>query len=388
LKKIVGLELNKYPTIPPTLREDPSGAAPVKSLEVDPAQLFHHYYLDVRGYAPPNPDPAYFEYLTLFRPEAELRAIGDGLGIGTAHRRTASTLLGQAFCRLFLDTHCGVHYFAHIEEVLNRQAHKGFGGHTVVRHSKGDVPDYLCARNPSVVFLAEAKGRASAISFDSAEFATWRKQFERVVVKDPGGTPVSMKGHIVATRFATEKDGPRVKSKLYAEDPASPGSQPLREAPELGSAVMALHYSHIAAKLRQPILAAALTANTTVPPEINFPAFVWRFRGPFLTDKRFVGGYFLGEGRAPPLKVSDDQGEAVFINADPMRLDVAPGTFFGLEVSVFNGICAMARQGDVAAGNVPLLQPIPFFDSGFRFLRDGSVIGSLGYFQPLGLQVF
>lgn len=388
MKKIVGLELNKYPTIPPTLVADHAGPTPVKSIDVDPAKLFHHHYLDVRGYAPPNPDPANFEYLTLFRPEEELRVVGDGLGIGTAYRRAASTFLGQAFCRLFLDEHCGIHYFAHIEDVLNRQAHKDFGGHELLRQSKGDVPDYLCAENPSVVYLAEAKGRVSAISFKSVKFATWRKQFDRIVVKDSAGTPVSVKGHIVATRFATEADGARVKSKLYAEDPASPGRRPLREAPELGSAVVALHYSHLAAKLRQPILAAALATNTTVPPEINFPAFVWRFVGPFLADKLFVGGYFLGKNRPPPLKLSDDQGKTIFVNADPMRLDIGPGTFFGLEYSVFEGICTMARQGDSAADNIPLLQPIPFFDSGFSFLQDGSVIGSLGYFQPVGFQVF
>ncbi|XHC09199.1 hypothetical protein ABWH98_16825 [Labrenzia sp. ac12] len=388
MKKIVGIELNKYPTIPPTLLADPNGVTPVKNIDVDPAKLFHHHYLDVRGYAPPNPDPVNFEYLTLFRPEEELRVIGDGLGIGTAYRRAASTFLGQAFCRLFLDAHCGIHYFAHIEDVLNRPPHKDFGGHTVTRQSKGDVPDYLCAQNSSVVYLAEAKGRVSAISFKSAEFSTWRKQFDRVIVKDSKGTPVSVKGHIVATRFATETDGPRVKSKLYAEDPASPGRQPLREAPDLGSAVMALHYSHMAAKLRQPILAAALATNTTVPLDINFPAFIWRFAGPFLTDKLFVGGYFLGFGRNPPLKLSDNQGKTIFLNADPMRLDIDPATFFGLELSVFKGICAMARQGDSAAGNVPLLQPIPLFDSGFSFLQDGSIMGSLGYFEPVGIEVF
>jgi hypothetical protein len=42
--------------------------------------------------------------------------------------------------------------------------------------------------------------------------------------------------------------------RLLAEDPASPGDTSLREAPGLGAAVIALHYSDIAAKIRQPIL--------------------------------------------------------------------------------------------------------------------------------------
>jgi len=271
MRKTINLALNKYVPVPHSLREDPSKDLPISQMQVDPARLFHHYYLDTRGYAPPNPDPAQFEHLALFLPCDELRVRGDGFGIGTAFRRSTSNQLGQAFCRWFLHEHLNITYFAHLEAVLNRKAHPHFGGHTVSRIGKGDAPDYLCAEHSSTVYLAEAKGRTTSISFGSADFKKWRSQFSRVAVKDKHDTLCSVKGHIVAARFATEADGDRIKSRLLAEDPASPGDVPLREAPGLGSAVIALHYSDIAAKIRQPILSTALTLGVTVPAEIQFP---------------------------------------------------------------------------------------------------------------------
>lgn len=279
MRKIIDLAMKNYASIPNSLREDPGANVARSWIDVDPARIFHHYYLDTRGYAPPNPDPAQFEHLSLLTPSTELRCLGDGLGIGTAFRRSTSNQLGQAFCRWLLHDHLKITHFAHMEAVLNRAPQPGFGGHRVERVQKGDAPDYLCAANPSKVFLAEAKGRVSPISFGSAEFKKWRKQFDRVVVKDESGTLCSVKGHIVATRFATQADSARVRSKLLAEDPASPGDRPLREAPNLGSAVIAIHYSDIAAKIRQPILSSSLATGITVPGEIQFPAVVWEFLG-------------------------------------------------------------------------------------------------------------
>lgn len=44
------------------------------------AALFHHYYLDARGHAPPDPDPAHFEHLSFFCADPALRLKGDGIG--------------------------------------------------------------------------------------------------------------------------------------------------------------------------------------------------------------------------------------------------------------------------------------------------------------------
>lgn len=387
MRKVIDLTLNKYANIPVSLRETPTANVPRSAVEVDPARLFHHYYLDTRGYAPPNPDPAQFEHLNLLTPTAEFRCLGDGFGIGTAFRRSTSNQLGQAFCRWLLHDHLKITHFAHMDAVINRPPQPGFGQHRVERtKERGDAPDYLCAENPSTVFLAEAKGRTAPISFGNAEFKRWRKQFDHVIVKDGSGTPRSVKGHIVAARFATQADSARVKSKLLAEDPASPGDRPLLEAPDLASAVIALHYSDIAAKIRQPILSSSLATGVTVPDEIQFPAVVWEFVAPPLQGKRFVGGYFPGRDGVSSLRL--ENGRTVFLSSDPLRLDVTPGTFFGVEETIFKGICLMARRGDALAAQLQQFPDIPFFDSGGSVLRDGSIIAPIHYFNPLNVVVY
>ncbi len=386
MRKIIDLSLKDYAIIPQSLRETPSTNIPKKSVEVDPARLFHHYYLDTRGYAPPNPDPAQFEHLSLLTPTSELRCLGDGFGIGTAFRRSTSNQLGQAFCRWLLHDHLKITHFAHMDAILDRAPQPGFGGHRVERTEKGDAPDYLCAKNPSTVFLAEAKGRTSPISFGNAEFKKWRKQFDRVIVKDGSGTLCSVKGHIVATRFATQADSTRVKSKLLAEDPVSPGDLPLAEAPDLGAAVIAIHYSDIAAKIRQPILSNSLATGVTVPGDIQFPAVVWEFVAAPLQGKRFVGGYFPGRDGAMPVRL--ESGRIFFLNTDPFRLDVAPGTFFGVEETIFKGLCQMARRGDELAIQLEQFPDIPFLDSSASVLRDGSIIAPIHYFNPLNVVVY
>src|SRR5437764_1033816 len=110
--------------------------------------------------------------------------------------------------------------------------------------------------------------------------------------------PRKIKGFIVATRFAVESK-PKTRSCIYAEDPKSPGQRPLtpEETPDLGNAIIALHYSDIARKLNQPILAEALSLGFRTPPEIQFPAIVWELQiGPF-AGRRYIGGYYpSGDG--------------------------------------------------------------------------------------------
>lgn len=379
--KTLALALNKYPSVPQSLRLNPANNVAKDVVEVDPARLYHHFYLDTRGYAPINPDPAQFTYLDHLTPTQELRCVGDGFGIGTAYRRSTSNQLGQAFCRWFLYDHLKITYFAHMDEVLDRAAHKDFGGYTVKRVENGDAPDYLCSQNISMVYLAEAKGRTSSISFGSADFQKWRKQFDRVVVQTSAGVPQITKGHIVATRFATEAT-PRVKSKIFAEDPASPGDEPLREAPGLGAAVVALHYASIAAKIRQPILSAALASGVTVPVEIQFPAVVWEFVAGPLVGKRFVGGFFPGNADGDIAHYTLKNG-SILLKQNTLRLDIGPGTFFGVAEEVFQTLCTMARSGDPIASQLAQYPDIPFFYSGASLLRDGTLIVPLDFMRPV-----
>ena len=115
---------------------------------------------------------------------------------------------------------------------------------------------------------------------------------------------------------------------------------------------------------------------------------VWEFVGPPLNGKRFVGGYFLNREGVDPVRFNLDNGRVVVLNANLLRLDVAAATFFGLEENIFKGVCAIARDGDQRASQLERFPEVPFFDSAASVLRDGSILAPVGYFNPLGLQVY
>lgn len=383
MHKTLKLALNQFPVTPESLRHDPAVDVPKDVISIDLARLFHHYYLDTRGCVPPDPDPAQFEHVGLLLSTSELRVKGDGFGVGTAFRRHRSNELGQAFCRWFLYEHMNITYFAHIEDVVNKQTDARFGGLRVERVQAGDIPDYFCAKNYNQVHIAEAKGRMSAVSFSNSEFGTWRNQFNRVAVKNRAGQQLSVKGFIVATRFATESNRSSVKSTLYAEDPETPGEEPIEAAGPIGARVIDLHYSAILAKLRQPLASLVLAQGDILPEELLINGVVWEFRAEPLKGRRFVGGYFHNGPGAAPIQIVDQKIE--YPNADPFRLDVASGTFFGLEESIFLKIVARVRGGESEIDGAPRVDDVQPFYSGISFLRDGSILGPVEFFQPVNL---
>ncbi|QEX18082.1 hypothetical protein FRZ44_33860 [Hypericibacter terrae] len=383
MEKIIKLALNKYAPIPYSLQNRSSGTAAI-DIPVGMAALFHHYYLDTRGHAPPDPDPAHFEHLSFFCVDSHLRLKGDGIGTSLAFRISRSNDLGQAFCRWFLYTHLNITYFAHMHTLLDKPV-TTFSGHRIERIAKGDTPDYFCAETRTRVFLAEAKCRRESVSFKNAAFSSWRKQFERVVVKDGTGNLRSVKGHIVAVRLAAESDGARVQSKLFAEDPMSPGNIMLGEDSSLGDVIIMRHYAEITAKLSQPILAAALAGDFTVPEEIQFPAFVWEFRFGPLAGKRFVGGIYAKERQNPDFVEAEG---GYVIRTHPLRLDLPGATYFGVEEGIFRTLTQVARAGHSAVADIRTLPDLPFIYSGVSVLRDGSVIGPADFFRAIGLVTY
>jgi hypothetical protein len=387
MERTVALALNKFPIIPHSVREVPNTNTACPELSVPLASLYHHYYLDSHGKVPPDPDPAQFEHLQFLLPTKDFRIQGDGIGKSTSIRRHRSNELGHAFCRWFLHDHLNITYFAHMEHVLRRSLHRAFAGYRVERTSAGDTPDYFCAESVDKIFLSEAKGRYSSVSFRSAEFNSWRAQFDRVAIKDRAGHARSVKGYIVATRFATETK-PTIKSTIFAEDPQTHGDGPLgpEDAFELGATVISAHYADIAAKLNQPILASALSNGFAVPDEILFPVTIWTFQIAPLKGLRFVGGYYpSGEGSLPLREVN---GRIIFDVLDPLRLDVARGTFFGVEEKIFRQVIAVARGGTSLVREINHFELIQPFYSAISVLRDGSVIGPVEFFQPVQQATF
>jgi hypothetical protein len=257
----------------------------------------------------------------------------------------------------------------------------------VERTSAGDTPDYFCAESVDKIFLSEAKGRYSSVSFGSAEFASWRAQFNRVVVKDRAGHARSVKGFIVATRFATETK-PTIRTTLLAEDPQTPGDSPLsaEDRFQLGATLISARYGEIAAKLNQPILASALSNGFAVPDEIRFPVTIWTFQTEPLRGVRFVGGYYPSAGGSLPVREVD--GRIIFDLADPLRLDVGRGTFFGVEEKIFQQVVGLARGGTSLAPQIDRFEQIEPFYSSISVLRDGSVIGPIEFFLPVQQAIF
>ena len=379
--RTIRLALSDFPTTPTSLRKIPAVDEAKEEIDIDLANLFHHYYNDKHGKVPPDPDPVQFEHLQYLTTDKEFRVQGSGLGPTSASRRAHSNELGHAFCRLFLHDHLNITYFAHIEHVLRWGALNKFGNVKVERIGPGDTPDYFCADHTNAIFLAEAKGRHSAINFANAGFASWREQFNTVLVTDASGSPCSVKGFIVATRFATESK-PNTKSVLYAEDPLTPGERSLSpdDTPRLRRAVVSLHYADIASKLNQPILADALLQGYAVPEEIRFLGTVWTLRvGPF-AGTRFVGGYYPTGGG--PVTAREVDGQIVFGGADPLRLDVDFGTFFGVEEKIFKQVAGLARGAQTTAPEIGQFDQIQPFYSAVSILRDGSTIGPLEFFTP------
>jgi len=246
----------------------------------------------------------------------------------------------------------------------------------------GDAPDYVCARNTQQIFIAEAKGRYSSVSFKNREFEKWRDQFSRIEVLGTSGQAIATKGYIIASRFATEMH-PRVHSTIYAEDPLTPGYSDLEiyEDHEFGKGVIRHHYARITEKMNMRLLSAALESGSQVASELQLSATVWELQiAPKGMPRRFVGGYWFG-GSIPLWKIED---EKIFHNpSDPFSLNSEEATFFGVEESIFRQIASIARSSDDAAFDISQFpDPGPFY-SAVSTLRDGSLVAPAEFLVPV-----
>ncbi len=196
------------------------------------------------------------------------------------------------------------------------------------------------------------------------------------------GVVQSVKGHIVATRFATE-ESPRVNSKLFAEDPQTEGESQLdeRATQALADATVGIHYSKIALKLNQPLLAAALWNGVRLPAEILLPVTLWRLEIDPVQERIFVGGYYPGPTGVPAFTVRD--GSVQRANTDPFRLDQPNGTFIGVEIGIFRSLVASCRSTGTLGRQIPQLESSATIYSAISMLRDGSVLGPIELFTPI-----
>lgn len=383
--RTIDFVLNKFPTVPNDLQTAPGSKVAKKELIIDLAKLYHHYYTDSWNSAPPDPDHTNFEYLRFITPTNDLRFIGDGSAANVQTKRYMSSSLGQAFCRYFLYEFCDIRYFAHMEDVIGKDTHPAFNGMKIERISDGDVPDYLCARKVNTPFIGEAKGRFHSISFTNSEFAKWRTQFTRIRIKDVHGVTRKLKGYIIGTRYATELMR-RTKSKLFAEDPETPGEQAFNEEMTgLGRGCIALHYAKLFSKLGLRLWSESLRLGFVLPADLIFRLPVWEsLVVPNLKGKQFVGGYFsTNYVSLLPL----DKNKFSY-QSDILRLPNKSPIFFGISVNV------VRHLRKVCLGDWKLLDELPeqedtnFFTSNVAQLSDGSITAPLDYFQQVTIEDF
>lgn len=383
MQKSIKIQISNFPSIPKSLQMK-NGLATTK-IDVDLADLYHHYYIDSRGIAPPDPDPAHFEHIRYLMPCTDFRFRRDGLGVNKTFKGNKSNELGQAFSRWFLDKYINMLYVGHLDEVRDHGALPAYGGMSVETDVAvtGDAPDYFCVTPSNTICLAEAKGSLNAVGFGTKKFQTWRDQFKRVIVRDSSGVALSVKGYITAMRWALEDDSRRIATTLSVEDPETEGRRPLlpEEARGLILATKSVHYVASLRRLRQPLMSAALLTGGVLPTELTFSAVIWRCLFPGFEKLRFIGGYFPGEGTTLPLELTPD-GNVIDSTPNPLRLDVASGTFVGIEKSVFRILAETARRGPEAISQLEPAPPAGSHYSGVSYLRDGHILGPIDFFRP------
>ena len=389
MQKSVKLSINAFPNVPPSLEDPANPGSSVDQIMVELADLYHHYYLQSFNRAPPNPDPAQFEHVRYLDPGTPFRFQQHGLGADTTKKQNNSNELGEAFCRWFLDKHLDISYVARINDVRDHGALAWANNVTVESDDTvaGNAPDYFCLEPSGQVSLAEAKGSVSAVGFGTKLFQSWRKQFNRVRVVDQAGTPMSVKGYIVAMRWAVHTHRSSIFTKLSAEDPQTAGELPfIDESGGFAAAVRSIHYAPTLAKLRQPILSAALANGLTIADEIQFQVAIWESFLPTLKGIRFVGGYFpTDDAGALPYAVQDDK--IVMAPADPFRLDRRSGTFVGIEEKIFRRLVDTARFGPLTINEMRRLDRSTSGYSAVSLLRDGHILGPVELFRPVAIAV-
>jgi hypothetical protein len=382
MNRTIEIGLNKVSPVPATLRPDPTQDIAANETIINLGQLFLQYYFDSFPSGPPNPDPSRFEYLELVNNSEAFRFhayVGDS---STVKKRALSTEIGQAFCRLLLHDHFRIAYFAHMADVIGKPTHAAFAGMTIRRTTKGDVPDYLCARSVSAPCIAEAKGRFSSISFSSADFTEWRSQFTRIRVAARDGSPRRTKGYIVATRFATDMDTARVRSKTFIEDPETEGAAMQQdELLQLGRGAMAMHYARVLTKLGLNLFASALRIGYSLTRELTFQVPVWTCMTPPFQGARYIGGYY----RTLPGVGPNFSREHGWVQST--ELGASHSVFIGLDLNVALRVSAAARGDWRSLDEIPLIQAKEASSSEFAWLLDGTVAAPIESFLPTGFQL-
>lgn len=367
--RTIELALSDFPSTPTTLLDE--FGKPATSITLSIKELFHHYWLAKYGDAPRS---NVFEYEAGLTAGPEWRMKGAGIGADTESRRNVSNELGKAFARWFLYTHLGHTYFCPFEIAMARS--QAGPGHQWSRREPGDLPDYVCGTSSADINLLEAKGRYSSVTFDTKEFGDFRKQLGRARLCDAAGKEIAVKGFISAARWGTE-DKPKVKSKLWIEDPWTDGERIDRYPGSVGTSMILGHYVSIFRRLQLPVIADSLQFGFPLSQrQTGARRGVWICRAGPLAGRKFVGGIIPIHGIDEYWPHHYDGWERnPFVLLPPMQ-------FFGLEAATFATVIDAARSGtDGLLRLEPVGVPEPL--GSISLLRDGSIRGPASYFEAI-----
>lgn len=385
MTRTIGIELNKFPSIPATLVNSTT-KTPLNKLSVNMKKLFHHYFL--AKYGDDANDTGVYEYERMLTTGSDWRFRGAGIGGDKESKRNASNELGKAFARWFLDEHLSITYFCPLEYLLGR---KNPDGTQWKRKDYGDLPDYVCGKTNTDVNLLEAKGRYQSVTFRTKEFNNFRAQIQRAQLLDAQGCLLQVKGFISVARWATE-DRPRVSSKLLVEDPSTEGEPTGSNGyPRyVGLSMVAGHYAAVLERLQLPLHAEVVRDFERMPEQTGARRGIWKCISGSLSGRRFVGGVLPDRFVStwgpwwPFLEGVELQRFGRFIRRDSPFVLAPPMRFFGLEEEVFQRVLEVGRRGPAAAAEI-LPVEVPAHMGSLSLLRDGTVIGPVDYFEPVGI---
>jgi len=368
--RTIELALNAFPSLPAELLD--AAGKPVTSITISKSELQHHHWLAKYGDEPVGDVFEYWERLTA---GSDWRMKGGGIGADTESKRNVSNELGKAFARWFLYTYFGHAYFCPFQVAMDRSL--SGSGHRWSKRESGDLPDYVCGLDSTDINLLEAKGRYSSVTFATKEFASFRKQLLRAKLCDSAGTELAVKGFISAARWGTEET-PKVKSKLWVEDPWTEGMRGAGYPESVGRSMVLGHYVSIFQRLQLPVVADSLQFAFPLQEwASNERRGLWVCRAGPLAGRKFVGGIIPSPSHRGywPMYHDDWPG-------NPLTLHT-PVQFFGLEAGMFHSVLQAARAG--VDQPTPRLEPmfVPDRLGSLSLLRDGSILGPASYFEAV-----
>lgn len=381
MNKTIGFDTRNYPNLPPSLCQAGTMTR-LDDIDVDIDEFCHVVWEDSFG-SVPTPNPAVASLVAILTSSPDFEFAGAGPGINTETRRNESNKYGRGFCRWLLYKHVNLTYFVTIKELVARGFPAPFNTWKIKKLQGGDTPDYFCSAKAARVYLGEAKGRLSSITWTAPkQFPKWRKQFDYVELRDPNNVLLKLKGYIVAAQMKCSTK--KAKSKLFVEDPESPGDIPLSldASRDVAYAIMACHYSEILTRIGHTLHSAFLRLGARLRTRPNRQAFVWECLIPSLQGKKFVGGAYLPTISRPlsPLYFTKRLPDYHGLLPVSCNLSVQPSTFFGLEKTIYSSVIDATYEGVPTLAAVEEF-PVSVMPEGTSLLRDGTLLCPLEFMR-------